>query len=244
MKQTIKSLLKKAGWELRRVPLETAAKTPRATMQEGLRWLSEHQFEVGTVLDVGASDGRWSKECMRIFPDVSYALYEPQPLHSQKLDELAAESSQKVTPIKKAVGATGGVTYFDAADQFGGALAETETADTIEVELTSLDQSLVDYELKPPYLLKLDTHGFERSILAGATQTLAQSNVLIIESYNYRITEEAFLFWELCAYLAERGFQTVDLVDTLHRKYDSSLWQMDLIFVKSDWGGFQYISYR
>jgi hypothetical protein len=68
--------------------------------------------------------------------------------------------------------------------------------------------------------------------------------VLVIEAYNYRISGEALLFWELCAYLAERGFRPVDLVDSMHRPYDDAFWQMDLVFVRSTWAGFAYNAFR
>lgn len=112
------------------------------------------------------------------------------------------------------------------------------------MELVTLDSCLKGLGKTGPYLLKLDTHGFERSILEEAAYTLENSEILIIEAYNYRITSEAFLFWELCAYLSEKGFRPIDLVDIAHRRYDSSLWQMDLFFIKSDWEGFNHVSYR
>jgi hypothetical protein len=68
--------------------------------------------------------------------------------------------------------------------------------------------------------------------------------VLIIESYNFRITDEAMLFWELCAYLQTKGFRCVDLVDVLHRDRDLAFWQIDLVFIRDDWEGFNIITYR
>lgn len=242
MKHSINNILRRYGWELGRIKVCTG-QAPRSSMREGMKWLSESGVRLSTVLDVGASNGCWSAQCMEYFPDAKYVLFEPQPVHSSALDTFASTCTHDVFLIKKAVGASDGVTFFDSADPFGGALAGKEGKNIIKVDLTSLDTALLEVGAEAPYLLKLDTHGFEKSILAGATRTLEQSVVLIIEAYNYRITEEAFLFWELCEFLAGKGFRPVDLVDVMHRTYDNSLWQMDMIFVRDTWKGFNYISF-
>lgn len=240
MKQILKSILRKAGWEIRRVD-----GTARSSMTSGLMWLCNHGFSVKTVIDVGASNGCWSKECMRFFPAARYVLFEPQPVHSNALDSFAKNCTQKVTLIKKAVGASEGKTFFDASDPFSGALSPSNDGNNIiEVDLTTVDASITSLDTEAPYLLKLDTHGFEKSILNGAVKILEKTDLLIIEAYNYKITKEAFLFWELCAFLSEKGFRPVDIVDVMHRLYDNSLWQMDLIFVKSTWQGFNYILFK
>jgi FkbM family methyltransferase len=167
-------------------------------------------------------------------------------LHHEALDAFVSSCQQTVIPVKKAVGASEGQSHFlfDPEDPYSGAITSEESENTINVDLTTIDESLSKLQVEGPFLLKLDTHGYERSILKGAAQTLEKTNVLIIEAYNYKITDEAFLFWELCAYLSEKGFRPIDLVDVAHRKYDSSLWQMDLFFIKSTWEGFQYVSYK
>lgn len=234
----LKPFLKKAGWKLQ--PINTIS---RPTMTGGLQWLHDHNFHVKTVLDVGASDGRWAKQCMTFFPEADYVLFEPQPIHKDALDLFQKSCKQKVTVVKRAVGAEEGETLFDASDPFGGALAETSTDKTITATLTTVDDAVAGLQAESPFLLKLDTHGFEKSILKGAEDTLEKAEVLIIEAYNYKISNEAWLFWELCAFLSQKGFSPVDLVDVMHRDRDNSLWQMDLFFIKSTWDGFKKSSY-
>ena len=239
MKRIIKRLLKQAGWELRR-----AGNMYGSSMGDGLKWLAEHGFHFNTVLDVGASDGRWSAECMAFYPEAKYVLFEPQPAHSKALDDFANARKQTVVLVKKAVGGSEGHTLFDASDPFGGALADKEEDHTIKVGLTTIDATILRDQAEAPFLLKLDTHGFEKSILAGSNNALEKCDALIIEAYNFRITEEALLFWELCSFLSEKGFRPIDLVDVLRRPYDNTLWQMDLFFIRSNWKGFSYISYK
>jgi FkbM family methyltransferase len=220
---------------------------PTSDHAGGLNWLSSQKFSVETVLDVGASNGVWSRQCMEFFLRAKYVLFEPQPVHVPELDEFA-RSNPAVTVVKKAVGASDGHIYFDASVPTGGSLLNDITApassSAIKVELTTIDSAVSQLGAKGPFLLKLDTHGFEPSILKGSAATLEKAEILIIEAYCHQVTDEAFLFWQLCGHLAERGFRPVDLVDVMHRPHDNSLWQMDLIFVRSTWPGFNYIHYR
>ncbi len=246
MKHFLMNMIRRSGWELNRVEScnNCAAQSQCNTMRGGLKWLAEAGIHINTVLDVGASNGCWSAVCMDFFPAAKYVLFEPQPAHSSALDAFASTCKQDVLLVRKAVGASDGFTLFDASDPFGGALADREGGNTIRVELTTIDSALLETGAEAPYLLKLDTHGFEKSIFAGSNRTLEKCDVLIIEVYNYRITEEALLFWEMCTFLAGKGFRPVDLVDVMHRTYDNSLWQMDMIFIRDSWKGFDYISYK
>jgi FkbM family methyltransferase len=208
-------------------------------MAAGLKRLRNH-VNIGTVLDVGASNGCWTKMCAKVFPQAKYVLFEPQPCHKKKLARFASSTNAAV--VAKAVGATEGTTYFEASDPFGGVLAD-QPEGNIEVPLTTIDSTVTHLQLSGPYLLKLDTHGVEKEILEGASQTLPHCEALIIEVYNHRIGKNTLLFWELCGYLHERGFRPVDLVDVMHRKRDRSLWQMDLFFVRNSWTGFESVSF-
>jgi len=213
----------------------------RNTMASGLRCLAAIGVEPTLILDVGASDGRWTDLARSIFPNARFALFEPQPVHAVALDAFAAAHPRDVV-IRQAVGAKTGTTFFDVSDPFGGALSAEGAPNSIEVRMTTIDASSTA-DPSDRVLIKLDTHGFERSILDGAAKTLSQTCALIIEAYGYRITPECMLFWELCAYLSERGFRPVDIVDMLHRPIDDTFWQADIIFVRSDWPGFAITSY-
>jgi FkbM family methyltransferase len=238
MKQLIKKLLNKAGWEISRT-----TNMSRSTMDKAFEWLSKHGFKVDSVLDVGASNGCWSRECMQFFPEARYTLFEPQTIHNDELDEFT-NLNNNVRVVKKAVGSLEGYTYFDISTPLGGGLLKSSTDNSVKVEMTTIDTAVSEQNEGSSYLLKLDTHGFEKGILEGAEKTLKKSEILIIEAYNYQITDEALLFWELCAFLAKRGFRPIHMVDNMQRPYDLSLWQMDIVFIKDTWEGFNYTHYE
>ncbi len=210
-------------------------------MAGGLRLLAETGVAPATVVDVGASDGHWSALALEVFPAAEYVLFEPQPVHSPALDSFAAAYS-RVSVVRSAVGAASGVSLFDAADPFGGVLQKARSDASIEVPVTTLDEALVG--ATAPFLVKLDTHGVEREILAGAADTLARSAAWIIEAYNYEIVPGCLLFWELCTIMGEHDFRPVEVVDVMHRPRDGTLWQMDVFFTRTDWPGFARTTYE
>jgi hypothetical protein len=112
------------------------------------------------------------------------------------------------------------------------------------VDTAMIDTLVEKYQLKPPFLIKLDTHGFEAPTLEGCSAIWKSVNVFAIEAYNFRINENALKFFELCAYMDERGYSTVDMSGIGSRKHDSSLWQMDLYFRPSKSKEFDYLGYQ
>ena len=237
MKKIINKLIKPFNIKICRI------KEQRSTMNESLRWLSENGFKICTVLDVGASDGRWSADCMIFFTDANYVLFEPQPVHAEALESFARSCKNSVVIIDKAVGGSEGHTFFNVKNPFGGSLTNKEDGFSIQVPVTTIDSAVAQLNFPGPYLLKLDTHGFEKMIIDGASSTLKFCEIIIVEVYNYKLNKDTLLFWEMCTYLDVLGFRPVDLIDVLHRKYDNSLWQMDIVFVKKDWTGFLHNQY-
>ena len=240
MKKWLQGALLRRGYAIKRV---TTPGSPRATMDHALAWLARQRFEVDTVLDVGASDGCWSRECARHFPAAQYVLFEPHPAHQDALSTLSGLGRSAPRVVARAVGPHDGITPFAVDSAFGGGLAGSGVEGAIEVPMTTLDSAVSELGCAGPYLVKLDTHGYERGILEGAVKVLGEASVLIIEAYAFRIAPGAMRFWELCAFLDERGFAAIDLVDVMHRKRDHALWQMDLVFVRKDWPGFEDPSY-
>ncbi|MCG8524831.1 MAG: FkbM family methyltransferase [Opitutales bacterium] len=240
VKRLIINTLQRFGYRLHKI-------TPPEPMEmhKALSWIKNQGVKVHTLLDVGASNGCWSRDCMEVFKEQKYVLYEPQPVHHADLASFQSEFIEQVMLELKAVGEKEAMIKFDASDPFGGSIASEKSGDSvIEVEMTSLDVSSRQLNLDQPYLIKLDTHGFEKAIFEGAEQVLKQAEVLIIESYNHRIEPETMTFWEQTQFLADRGFRPVYIVDVLNRKYDHSLWQMDIIYLKEEWGGFKYNRYQ
>ena len=143
-----------------------------------------------------------------------------------------------------AAGNREGKIFFDNIALLGGLAAEKPfDKNCIEVPVTTIDIEIRKNNLKPPFLIKLDTHGFEVPILEGATDALAESALLIIEEYNYQLTDDSLRHFEMGAFLEKKGFLSVDFVDLVIRQKDDTFWQMDVFYEPSNRSYFKSNSY-
>lgn len=203
-----------------------------ATTDRALERIVKRGMQISTVVDVGASNGSWSEVCLRHFPSPTYLLLEAQALHSKEL-EVFCNKHCNSKYVLAAAGNEDGVCFFDDSDPFGG-LASNEATNGCKTELpmVRIDTLVAKEDLKGPFLLKLDTHGFELQIIQGAEDLLLQTELAIFEAYIFRLNDKALLAHELCAEMDKRGFQMIDFSEPMWRSKDMALWQLDLFFVK------------
>lgn len=240
MKKLINYLLGLMGYRIGKIQIDApSVRTMRSAVQ---RLADKHH--INTIIDVGASNGSWTKMALEYFPNSSYLLVEAQPVHLNALTEFVS-THLNARFVLSAAGDKQGQIYFDAGDPFGGQASYTAYEhNNIAIPVTTIDHEVSSRELPGLYLLKLDTHGFELPIFMGAAQVLEKTEIVIVECYNFKIAPECLLFYEMCEYLDARGFRCIDLVDPLWRPYDNAFWQMDLIFIKKDSPQFFYSNYQ
>lgn len=229
----------------RRLALNTDPLAGRGTMAGILERLHRRGPRFETVLDIGASDGRWTKMAMEAFPQQRYLLIEAQPVHQAALARLA-EGHANVEVVMAAAGECRGEVYFDSSDPFGGQASTNPDASThlTKLPVTTLDHEVFARNLPSPFLIKFDTHGFELPILNGAARVLEQTAVIIMECYNFEIGSDCLLFPEMCIHLRKSGFRCIDMADVMYRDLDEALWQMDLVFIRADRDEFRRNSFR
>jgi FkbM family methyltransferase len=204
------------------------------TFEGALERLRARRISIRSVIDIGASDGSWSRSMMSVYSDADYLLIEANPIHQNALDDFCRRHSRAQYAMAAAA-AEKSTVFFDSSDALGGAAASAQLDDRfVQVASTTVDSEVAERLLEPPFLLKLDTHGFEAQILEGASESLKETEVLIIECYNFEIADGSLLFDQMCRYLREKGFRCLDLFDILYRSSDLAFWQADFLFVRSD----------
>lgn len=187
------------------------------------------KMSVNTWIDVGASDGQWSLVARRHFPSANFLLFEPLTEHQPALERLTRQFGFHF--VSSVAGAAAGTVPFSVDPALdGSSVAESATPDARLVPVETVDGAIEARRLVGPYGLKLDTHGYELPVFAGAAHVLANASLLIIEAYNFQLTRNSLRFHELCAWLELRGFRCCDLADPMRRPADGTLWQMDLAF--------------
>lgn len=202
----------------------------RAFEMEGLlARAASRGVKIAAWIDVGASDGSWSRHACRHFPQSKFILFEPLAERQSALAKLGKRRG--FFTVAAAAGATPGTVEFaidSALDGSGVAAPSTQGTRTVPVE--TISQAVATRHVPGPFGIKLDTHGYEIPVLEGAGEILDQTELLIIEAYNFTLTPGCLRFHELCAWLEARGFRCCDLADPMRRPSDGALWQMDLAF--------------
>lgn len=232
VKQPVKQFLVDRG--VLRAPPPTAGNLDHMTQRASFARIAARNLGINSVVDVGASDGHWSIAAEEFWPNARYHLIEAYDHWRPALDSLTARKSNYSYSLAAAGARDGGLIPFtnSKADPFGGVAGPGATSgDHWTVPAISIDAEVERLKLRPPYLVKLDTHGFEREILEGASQTLRRTNLLINEFYNFHSEERR---WPQMVMLVESmGFRCVDLIEPLWRS-DGVLWQMDFAFIRRD----------
>jgi FkbM family methyltransferase len=208
------------------------------TMEDGVaRW--HRSTPIGTVIDVGASNGMWSRMALKYWPEAAYFLIEAQANPHEPALRTFQSEFPNVSYVIAAASDQPGTVYFQASDPLGGVASHsTFHTNNIEVPATTVDTEVSLRGLKGPFLLKLDTHGFEVPIFEGAVQTLQHTSLLIVEVYNFKLIDGCLRFHEMCAYLEKLGFRCLDICDVMRRR-DHSFWQCDLFFAPASRPEFQ-----
>jgi FkbM family methyltransferase len=187
--------------------------------------------QIQTIIDVGASNGCWSMTAKDFFPNAYCFLFEAQSCWEAALQQLKASRSD-VDYLLAVAGEKSGDVYFLTNDPLGGvALYSEPPSEHRRLPCTTIDLEVEKRKLQGPFLLKLDTHGFEKPIFEGAEKTLKQTELIVVETYNFNIAPTCLRFHEIIAYLETKGFRCVDMCDPMWRPLDQALWQFDLFFI-------------
>lgn len=190
-----------------------------------------------TIIDIGASDGVWSLGARRHFPAARFLLFEPLDEQRPALEKLGRKFGFEI--VNAVAGATTGTAAMRVGDDLdGSSVVSSSDASSIggrsrTVPVESVDGAAARLSLHGPFLLKLDTHGYEKEVFGGASDVLKQTCLIVVESYNFKLHDNCLRFHELCSWLEERGFRCCDLADPMRRPGDGVLWQMDLVFAPS-----------
>ncbi len=228
-------------WEVVKAP---HIKNSRFDMGDGLYRAREHGIQVGTIIDVGASDGKWSKMAMKRFPQARVLAFEPLAERREPLESIKSKH-QKFDYVLAVAGDRRGETLLHvASDLDGSGVCDNEGEHARRVPMTTIDEEVAARNLPGPYLIKLDTHGFELPILTGAADTIRRSSLIIIEVYNFKLNEKCLRFHEMCEHMETLGFRCYDLVDPLLRARDKALWQMDMFFAPVETRIFEHACYQ
>lgn len=188
-------------------------------------------FNPKQIIDVGASDGSWTRECMTLFPTSRYLLAEPLKDRIETLSRLAASCSN-VDIYNGALSSTSGTmtihVHGDQSSLLESKAFPTDTSYEIPVEM--LDNLLSSGRILPPDFIKADVQGYELDVLEGARKSLESTELILLEVSFRQLYERAPLAHEVIARVGELGFRIFDVCTYAQRQSDQRLLQSDILF--------------
>lgn len=214
-------------------------------MSSGLMRCKNRGFTPTTIIDVGAAEGKWTLDAMKIWDNSNFVLFEPLKERDKDMDIIAA-THRNCFVVKAGAGdKKGQINFYVTEDLDGSGIADNGTgADKRIINITTIDDEIGRLALDGPFLLKLDTHGYEVPIIEGALSTLKETELCVIECYGFQIAPKSLLFWEMCQYMDLKGFRLIDIVDVMHREKDKAFWQCDAFFAPKHHESFKYSTYH
>lgn len=183
------------------------------------------------IVDVGASDGIWTRQALLIFPRAQFLLFDALEHNRPALDALKREHPNCDFWIG-ALGPEPGTREFNATgDQSSFFPSESFPAKTkIHLEVRTLDSFLDSKAMQPPDLIKADIQGFELEMLKGAPRCLEHAELVLLEVSFHQVYANAPLAHDVVAWMRDRGFRLYDICTYGQRNSDRQLTQSDFLF--------------
>ena len=193
--------------------------------------LKEQNITPKTIFDVGAFCGDWTRNCLKVFPDSNYFLFEAQ---KDMADSLKMMENDQIVIENMFLGEYDGtyVDFYEAGTSSSALRFGPHTS--IKKNIISLDNYCREKSINTIDILKLDVQGYELNILKGAKTILNNVNLIITEVSFIDVYVDCPLVNEVIQFLDSYQFQLFDIVDFRRREIDNHLWQCDMFFIKKD----------
>ena len=229
----VSSLIKKLCPAPLRQKIKLACGAPDT--EASLAAMRRRGFNANAAIDVGAYSGEWTMSLRQLFPEAGVLMVEPQPAMKERLEALIhVHNGVAFASVLLGPAAATGVTFYQA-ETGSSVLRDSGNggAQSIAMEMTTLDAVTRDTRFERPDFLKLDVQGYDIEVLKGAERVLDSVEAVMMEVNLIAVYEGSPLIHEVLAYMAARGFRVYDICTLFRRPYDNALWQMDMIFVRA-----------
>jgi FkbM family methyltransferase len=198
--------------------------------------LKDQGFLPDTIFDVGAYQGEFARECLKLWPASQIVCFEPLPHMLPVLGARAARSPRLQVRATLLGAREAEAVALHCAETASSVLPEHhENHPVILCPQTTVDAVVArDFAGRSPDLLKIDVQGYELEVLKGARDALGGIAAVLAELNLIDVHRDVPLVADLVGWLRERGFVAFDICGLGRRPLDNALWQADMIFVPFD----------
>ncbi len=201
-----------------------------------LQLLKPRLPEGPVILDVGASNGRWTREIVKIFPGATVFLFEPGMAYGNEMREtLDSHERLKFFPI--AIGERDGpVTLHVHPDPQGSTTVDWQEgnfATPTTVPMRTIDSLIKEGAISPPDLIKMDIQAGELAALKVPSERFQVFALSIWRRGSCRYGGKIPLLVDLMVFLRPLHFRLFDL-GTQFRHDTGMLYSIDACFVNEN----------
>jgi len=199
--------------------------------------LKRHGFTPRCIVDVGANQGRWTREAFAHFPDASFLLVEPQAhlrVHVQDLLGLGTKFRWVDAGASDHAGRLPlTIAPHDVSSNFGmnAAQAAAMGYTQVEVAVRTLDEIVASSGLPVPDMVKIDAEGFDLKVLAGASSLLGRTDIFFVEAAVCATGIENTMA-AVIGRMTEAGYRMIDVTDLNRSPKHGVLWLCELAFMR------------
>lgn len=225
----------RAGVEIRR-----RGHGVRRTMPEVLGHYARLGVAPTTVIDVGVAAG--TPELYAAFPHARRLLVEPLREWEPTLRDLVAAAPAGSAYELCAAGPEPGELEIGVhrvlacSSVVGDRAGDEADVERRVVPVRRLDDVVAQHGLDDggPVVIKADVEGAELHVLGGAPETLARTQLVLLETSLFALNPGAAQLGEVVRWMADHGWAVADFYDGHVRPLDGQLAQIDIAFARED----------
>jgi FkbM family methyltransferase len=198
---------------------------------------------IGTVLDIGANTGEFSKEVFAHLPAARVYAFEPLPDCFETLRRALADT-KNFEAFNVALGDVAGETQMRRSSFHPSSSllpmaklhkelypkTAQETAQKITV--ARLDDFLPTLTIEGNLMIKIDVQGFEDKVVLGGEETFKKATLVLIETSFKELYEGQPLFGDIHDRLRALGFSYRGAASEHRSRADKTLLYQDSLFVR------------
>lgn len=212
------------------------AKTPiRDSIADIMLFAKQLQFKPNTIIDVGVNTG--TPGLFEFFPNAKLLMIDPISENEPFMEYIASLYGDAHYDVCAASTNKGELTMSVFPSYGGSAVIEVvgrqmKSVDR-KVPACRIDDLVEKYGATGPFVIKVDTEGGEMDVLGGATKTLEQTEMLILET-RVRPYLNAPVLLDVTDKLRSWGFLPYDFIDRNYNDADGTLKQFDVVAVREN----------
>jgi FkbM family methyltransferase len=184
-------------------------------------WIT--RLNISTIIDIGSNEGQFIQSIDNILPGKKIIAFEPIKSVYETL--VANTRHLNITTYNMGLSDQNGTSEINISKNLVSssllnmeelhkqAYPESAYINKEVIELRKLDDVVKIADLQKRILIKIDVQGYENKVIAGAKNTIAAADVIIIEFSYQPIYEGQWLFHETYSYFTSNGFKFIGLAD-------------------------------